>query len=206
MTDLSTKEPRGTWVQTERAAHEAWAAFLGLKGSVTASRVMHLLLARVGENNAVVISQKTMAELLKCDIRTVRRAVSMLREYRWVEIRQIGDRGTVNAYVINDRVAWAGKRDGIRYSLFSASVVISENEQPDQSEIGAQEPLHRLPSLYPGEQQLPSGPGLDPPSQAFLDRMEPDLPATGLREDDDLNAIADSRQNDPVVKVKPDDL
>jgi hypothetical protein len=75
-------------------------------------------------------------------------------------------------------VAWSGKRDGIRYSLFSAAVIISEEEQPDRDQIGHQEPLRRLPSLFRGERQLPNGDGLPPPSQPFFDGMEPDLPAT----------------------------
>jgi len=178
---LPTKKPRGTWVQTERAAHEAWAMFLGLPGSLNASRVLHLLIARVEEHNAVVMSQKTMAGLLGIDMRTVRRAVAMLREYRWIETRQIGDRGTVNAYIINDRVAWSGPREGIRYSLFTANVVISDVEQPDNEDLSHQEPLRKLPSLYPGEQQLPSGDGLPPESQPSFDGMEFDLPATVKR-------------------------
>src|SRR3546814_6540705 len=78
---------------------------------------------------------------------------------RWIEIRQIGENGTVNAHIINDRVAWSGKRDGLRYSLFSAAVIISEAEQPDFEELGQQAPLRRLPSLFRDERQLPSGPG-----------------------------------------------
>lgn len=180
MTNLPAKQLRGTWVQTERAAHEAWAHFLSLKGAVAASRVMHLLLARMGDNNAVVISQKAIAGLLSCDVRTVRRAVSMLKEHNWLEIRQIGDRGTVNAYVVNDRVAWTGKREGIRYSLFSAAVVISEDEQPDRDELGQQNALHRVPDMFLGERQLPTGDGLPPPSEPSLPGMEPDLPATSI--------------------------
>ena len=143
---LPARKQRGTWVQTERAAHEAWAMFLGLPGSLNASRVLHLLIARVEEHNAVVMSQKTMAGLLGIDMRTVRRAVAMLKEHRWIETRQIGDRGTVNAYIINDRVAWSGPREGIRYSLFTANVVISDAEQPDNDALDHQEPLRRLPS------------------------------------------------------------
>jgi len=180
MSNLPEKNPHGTWVQTERAAHEAWAQFLSLRGALASSRVMHLMLARMGENNAVIMSQKTIAELLSCDVRTVRRAISMLREHRWIEVRQIGDRGTVNAYIINDRVAWTGKRDDIRYSLFSAAVVLSDREQPDRDELDQQQPLRRLPSLYRDERQLPSGNGLPPPSEPSLPGMEPDLPARNL--------------------------
>src|SRR3546814_11586467 len=46
----------------------------------------------------------------------------------------------------------------------------------DRDTLGKQEPLRRLPPI--GERQLPHGDGLPPPSQPFLDGIEPDLPAT----------------------------
>src|SRR3546814_8965486 len=121
---------------------------------------------------------------MKCSRRTVQRAVDVLAEDRWIEIRQIGENGTVNAHIINDRVAWSGKRDGLRYSLFSAAVIISEAEQPDFEALGQQAPLRRLPSLLRDERQLPSGPGTPPPAQPFIDGMEPHLPATQPPEPD----------------------
>ncbi|MBJ7527136.1 MAG: helix-turn-helix domain-containing protein, partial [Sphingomonadaceae bacterium] len=108
------------------------------------------------------------------------RALSILREQGWIEVRQIGPTGTACAYIINDRVAWTGKRDGIRYSLFSAAVLIADDEQPDREELGAQPALHRLPDIYPNERQLPSGPGLPPPSEPSFPGMEPDLPARSM--------------------------
>lgn len=81
-------------------------------------------------------------------------------------------------------MAWSGKRDGIRYSLFSAIVVLSEDEQPDRDQLGQQEPLRRVPSLFRDEKQLPSGDGLPPPAEPALPGMEVDLPATDLGEDD----------------------
>ena len=178
MEKLPEKAPSGQWVQTERAAHEAWAALM--RENPSAAMLMHLLVARVGQNNAVVVSQKNLGELMGKSRDTVKRALATLKDRHWIEIRQIGQNGTVNAYIINDRVAWTGKRDGIRYSLFTASVVTSDDEQPDHAELGQQEPLRRLPNLYRGEQQLPSGDGLSPPSEPSLPGMEPDLPARQL--------------------------
>lgn len=175
--NLPSRKPSGTWVQTERAAHEAWAQFLALKGALAASRVMHLLLARISDHNAVVMSQQTMAELLGVSRDTVKRAVAMLSKHQWIEIRQIGDRGTVNAYVVNRNVGWTGAREGIRYALFSATVVVSDHEQPDHEMLGSREPLRQLPTLYPGERQLPAGDGLPPPSQPMFPGLEPDLPS-----------------------------
>jgi DNA-binding transcriptional MocR family regulator len=148
-----------------------------LRNSPRAAELLHLLVARVGDKNAVVISQKALARLMGRHRNTVIAAVADLVAGRWIETRQIGDRGTVNAYVLNDRVAWSGPRDGIRYSLFSATVIVSDEEQPDREELGQQPALRSLPNLYPNERQLPSGPGLGPPSEPALPGLEPDLPA-----------------------------
>lgn len=170
-----TSPPRGTWLQTDLAAHEKWAKLA--VANPRASSVLHVLLSKIGRSNAVVVSQKTLAGLCGCSVRTLQYALAALRDGNWIEVRQIGPTGTANAYIINDRVAWYGKRDGIRYSLFSATVVVSEEEQPDREELGSQEPLQRLPDLLPGERQLPSGDGLPPPSEPSLPSMEMDLPA-----------------------------
>jgi len=175
MKEISARKVAGSWVQTERAAHEAWAALMGQ--APQAARLMHILVARVGNHNAVVISQKALAKLMGVTDRTIRTAVKVLQAGNWLEVRQIGDRGTVNAYVLNDRIVWTGPRDGIRHSLFSAAVVVSSEEQPDKDALDGQPPLRRLPTLYPGERQLPSGPGMPPPSQPSLLGLEPDLPA-----------------------------
>lgn len=175
-----TKDARGAWVQTERAAHEAWAALIAKNAN--AARIMHVLVSQVGDMNAVVISQKSLAKLVGVTDRTVRNALKTLADDNWLEVRQIGQNGTVNAYILNDRVVWSGPRDGIRYSLFSARVVLSDDEQPDRDTLGQQATLRRLPALFHGEQQLPSGPGLPPESQPSFPGMEPDLPASS-RED-----------------------
>lgn len=179
---LPEKTPSGGWLQTERAAHEAWAKLIA--EAPKAAQLMHLLVARIGDHNAVVISQKNLIRLMGVSRPTVQRAVKKLKDDLWIEVRQIGDRGTTNAYIINDRVAWRGKRDGIRYSLFSAAVVISDDEQPDREKLDQQKELRKIPSIGRGEQQLPSGDGLPPPSEPALPGMEPDLPATSMREAD----------------------
>lgn len=167
--------PSGTWVQTERAAHEKWAQLA--VGNPRACALMHVIVSKMGRHNALVASQKTLASLIGCTDRTVRTALQVLKDGGWLEVRQIGPTGTANAYIVNDRVAWSGNRDGIRYSLFSAAVLVSDDEQPDKAELGAQPPLERIPTLLPGERQLPTGDGLPPVSQPFLEGLEADLPA-----------------------------
>ena len=176
MPTMPEKSPVGTWVQTDRKAHEEWARLIAR--SPKAGGLLHILAAQVGDHNAVVASQKVLAELLGVHVNTIANAVKILVAGNWLEIRQIGPTGTANAYVLNDRAVWSKPRDGLRHSLFSATVIVSESEQPDAAEIGQQEPLRRLPRLFRGERQLPTGPGLPPPSQPSMDGLEPDLPST----------------------------
>ena len=168
---VSTKK---TWVQTERAAHEAWAGLIARKPR--AAMLLHHFVALMGEKNAVVISQKTLAKMLGVTDRTVRSAVADLVAERWVSVVKLNGPGTVAAYVVNDRVAWGERRDKLPLSVFSAAVVADRSDQ-DEALLGHGD-LRRIPSLYPGELQLPTGPGAEPPSQPALDGLEPDLPHT----------------------------
>lgn len=173
-------KPTG-WIQTDRKVHEAWARMIAKKPK--AAMLAHYLAANVGEHNAVVASHKTLAHMLDVHVTTIKRAIADLVSENWLEVRQIGQTGTACAYVLNHRVAWSGKRDNIRYALFSATVIAASDEQPDSHELGEQQPLRQLPRLFPGERQLPAGEGEPPPSEPSLPGMEPDLPA--LREPDD---------------------
>ena len=175
----------GNWVQTERAAHESWAKLIAK--APKAASLMHILTARVGDHNAVVISHKNLARLLGVkSVTTVKTAIAVLQDANWIEVRQIGKNGTVNAYVINDRVAWSGKRDGIRYSLFSATVIVSSDEQADELTLSQKATeLRRIITTEPGEHQLPSGDGLPPPSEPALPGMEPDLPSVERQKPDE---------------------
>lgn len=173
-----TTEPGGTWVQVERAAMERWSKLA--VSNPRAAAVMMLITSQMGRHNALVVSQATLAKMAGCGLNTLKRALGVLKDGNWIEVRRIGPTGTACAYIVNDRVAWSGKRDGIRYSLFSAAVLVSDAEQPDTPEIGLQKPLERVPEMYPGERQLPSGDGLPPPSQPPFEGLETELPARQL--------------------------
>lgn len=172
---LPSRKAGTQWTQTDKATHEVWA-ILSYKYPA-ASAIMHYLAANVENHNAVVISQQTIADILGMSLSTVKRAVKILKSGNWIEIRQIGATGSACAYVLNDRVCWIKSRDARRYSLFSALVVVSEEEQPDRDELGRQHPLVRLPTMFAGEQQLPTGEGLAPPSSPSIPGLEVDLPA-----------------------------
>jgi hypothetical protein len=163
----------GQWVQTERKAHEAWAGLIARKPR--AAELLHHLVAQMGHQNAVVVPQKVLAKMMGRSIDTVQRALRDLEAEHWIQIVKMNGPGTVAAYVVNDRVAWGQPRDQLRLSVFSATVVAdAEDQDPLTLEHGD---LRRIPTLYPGERQLPSGPGEAPPSQPAIPGMELDLPA-----------------------------
>lgn len=163
---------RSTWVQTERAAHEAWAQLVRTNGRAAA--LLHVLVANMDSQAAVVASRATLAQLVGYSEATVKRAVADLKADKWIEVVQLGGKGGVNAYVVNSRVAWADSRDKLGRAVFRATVVTTRAEQTDGVDTA---PLRRIPTLYPGERQLPTGPGAEPPSQPSIEGMEPDLPA-----------------------------
>ena len=167
-----------TWVQTQRSTHEAWAHLIGKKPK--AAVLLHVLVARVGDQNAVVASQKTLAKMMGAHVSTVKRAIADLKQGKWLQVVQLNGPGTVSAYVLNDQVAWTETRGKLSLSMFSAAIIADlEDQTPEDLEA---KKLRRIPVLYPHEQQLPSGPPDDPPSQGLLPGLEPDLPTTDPHE------------------------
>lgn len=169
-----TESKHQTWVQTERSAHEAWGHLIAT--SPRAAQLMHHIVAHMDQSAAVVSSYATLASICGYSVATVRRAVDDLKANHWVQVVQIGGKGGANAFVVNSRVAWAAPRDALPMAAFSARVLSMATEQDQVTLTGPE--LKRIPHLMnPSERQLPSGPGLQPPSQPSIEGLEPDLPS-----------------------------
>jgi hypothetical protein len=182
------KTKTGQWVQTERKTHEAWGRLIARKPRAAA--LAHFLVAQMGHQNAVVVSQTVLAKMMGCSVETVKRAVRDLVAENWIQVVRIG-KGKEAAYVVNDRVAWGQPRDQLRLSVFSATVVADFDDQ-EEVMLGSGD-LRRIPTLYPWERQLPAGPGEDPPSQPSIDGMDPDLPALDAEEREALELRGQQR-------------
>ena len=166
------------WVQTDRYAHEAWGR-LTLKAP-RAAALMHHLVAMMDESAAVVASHAALAAVTSMSASTVKRAINDLKAGDWIEVIQIGGKGGALAFIINSRVGWATTRDKLHLAAFSARVLAVGSEQAE-GYLDAP-PLHQLPVLRAGEQQLPTGPGEDPPSQPSFAGLELDLPSIRMQE------------------------
>lgn len=141
------------------------------KRSPAAHQVLWLLAERMNKTNAVVISQKTMGQILGYSRSTLNRAINLLREERWVQVIATGGS---NAYVVNSKVLWRDQ-GGKRYAAFFAEVVVSADEQAHPVEEWDNVELRHMPILRGKEVPLTGDEALPPPDQQDLlpaDRLE----------------------------------
>jgi len=157
------------YVQTERAAHQAWGKMCVSRPA--AGAIMHALCSVMDKRtNGVVITQKTLADWIGIHVNTVKSSINYLVEHNWIQRIQLGGRGTVNAYVINSRVAWADNRGKLPTASFHAQVIADRRDQ-DEKALG-NEKLRMVPLIHPPEEALPSGEWPEG-EQGYFDGLEP---------------------------------
>lgn len=144
MPGASAKHRLGHWVQTERQALETLAGFVIYKPKA-AALLLHLV-AQMGHQNTVVVSQKTLSKLVGCSLRTIQYAITDLVNNCWISIVKPNGPGSVAAYVVNDRVAWGQSRNKLRLSIFSAAVIADYTDQNEK--LLSHKDMRRIPSLY----------------------------------------------------------
>jgi hypothetical protein len=190
VTLAATTRKGNRWVQVPRRSMEMMA--LLLSESPSAAALIMRMSANMGANNALVASNAVLGELSGLSLSSVKRALKLLHERNWITLIKLGPTKSVRAIVINDQVAWDGPLEGKRRSWFSATVLVSSDEQDDASVLDAKRKLAEVPAIYRGEQQLPIGPGVEPPHQPQLGGMEVDLPTRDVDQYDIEDAIKGS--------------
>lgn len=131
-----------------------------------ALKILMIIAEKMNRQNAIVVSQKTLCQLVGKGRTSVYNAVKELEEGRWIKTLKVG---TANAYIVNERVFWSDLTDKRKYAIFSANVIVSEDEQEISAEDwDAIETKHfpfldtKTPIIL-GEEELP------PPDQKDLD-------------------------------------
>ena len=146
---------RQTFVQTERQAHIALAKLSAKHPS--AGMIMNLLVGLMDRQCAVCIAHETLSKMLGVHRNTIKRGLGVLKKGRWIQQVQIGQRGTVNVYLVNSAVAWADRRDNLKLSRFHA-VVIADADDQDEETLDLQfDDMQKVPFVVPPEEPLPSG-------------------------------------------------
>lgn len=179
MTDRTPPPPgRGlagtpkTWVQTDRAAHQAWGRLA--IDHPTSAALLHCMVSVMQDRNAVIAPQRVWAEMLGVTDRTIRRALLPLIDGHWVQRVRLGAGNTV-AYVVNDRVAWGQNRADLPHlSMFTAAVLADARDQTAADLLDRSE-LRSIPMIVPPDRPLPVGDGM-PGETLPLAGLEPPLP------------------------------
>lgn len=158
-----------TFIQTDRAAHEAWSQLTLSKP--WAAAILHKLVALLDDKNGgvIVISNDTLAKMMGCHVRTVQRSTAELEAGKWLQKVKLSK--TVQGFAINASVGWCGfVSDKAKLAAFHATVIV------DQADIPAPVQLKRIPVLYPpGEVAVPRETGGESGSQTLIPGTEPSI-------------------------------
>jgi biotin operon repressor len=81
---------------------------------------------RMDNNNALVVSQQSLAEALKVSRMTIHRAVEYLKENKVLDILKSGNS---NIYALNSKIVWQDDAENKKYAHFTAKVYVTAEEQ-----------------------------------------------------------------------------
>ena len=122
-----------------------------------------------GSGGVIVISRKTIQELLGVSESTVARCLRTLSSGGWVQRMRIGG---AYALAVNKTVAWVGPRGEMDRAVFSATVVASRSEQ-DEAALNPPV-LKQFPMTQLDEDILLAG-EVDIPTQELMRSFEPTI-------------------------------
>src|SRR5699024_8670010 len=120
--------PYRRWVQLNKDAYKAedWL----MAKSPIAYRIFKFLINNMDSYNAVMVSYKVMQEKFDKSPDTIRRAIKLLKDKQYIEIYKSG---TSNVYAVNKQIAWNSWGNNYKYGKFGANIILSENEQSDDT-------------------------------------------------------------------------
>jgi len=150
------------WLQFEKGSLRELQT-LAIEHPMAMGTLMFMI-NNMSRSNALMVSQKAMAQRLKIAPRSVKGAVAILLEHGFIQVVKVG---TSNVYVVNTKVAWQGNR-GARFAHFHADILAIEEEQ-DEGTIDGQATLKQVPQLMDGERLLIGNKDLPPPDQGEME-------------------------------------
>ncbi|EAA1980876.1 plasmid replication initiation protein [Salmonella enterica subsp. enterica serovar Muenchen] len=133
-----------------------------------ALKILMLFGEKMNKQNAIVISQKTLCQLMGKGRTTVYNAVKYLEDEKWIKVLKIG---TANAYIVNSQVFWTTGLQKQRYAIFSATVITAATEQdmPPESWDSIETKNFPFVNLKDDERTVLDNIELPPPDQTDLE-------------------------------------
>lgn len=135
--------------------------------SSLALKVLILLAEKMNKQNALVISQKALCQLMGKGRTAIYTAIKLLEKEQWIKTLKVG---TANAYIVNERVFWSTDTQKRKYAVFSASIVTTECEQDMTAEEWDSIETKHFPFLDLKEDRpILTDENLPPPDQKDID-------------------------------------
>ena len=122
--ERAKKSPFKNFVQVNKDYYKAedWL----MSKSPIAYRIFKFLINGMDDYNAVICSYKVLQENFGVSQDTVRRAIKILKEKKYIDVYKSG---TSNVYAINKNIVWNSWGTNYDYAKFGANIIISESEQ-----------------------------------------------------------------------------
>ena len=127
--DRAKKSPFKNFVQVNKDAYKAedWL----MAKSPIAYRIFKFLINNMDSYNAVICSYKVLQESFEVSQDTVRRAIKLLKEKKYIDVYKSG---TSNVYTVNKIIVWNSWGTNYHRASFGVKIVLSTEEQ----ELGIQ--------------------------------------------------------------------
>lgn len=97
-----------------------------IKAEPKAASLFMFLAEKMDQENALIVSKETLAEVMQVSVRTVTRQIAVLKEKGFIQILKSG---VTNIYLINANIAWTTDGDRKAFAKFRANVFVSKSEQ-----------------------------------------------------------------------------
>ena len=94
----------------------------------TAVTILFFIIEHMELDNALVISQKALSEVLGISRSTVYRNVEILKNSKIIRVLKTGNS---NIYVVNADVVWRKSAEQKKFALFNAKVYLTPSEQDE---------------------------------------------------------------------------
>lgn len=117
-------KPNSNFVQIYR--NEMFSIRELIKDEPKAANLFLFLTEKMDQDNAIVVSQETLSEVLGTSKRTIIRHLKLLIEKGFLKVIKSG---TANVYLVNANIAWSSYANNREYAQFRASVFVSRTEQ-----------------------------------------------------------------------------
>lgn len=158
--------PPADFVQLDRATMRAIRELTSK--SPTATKILMLMAEKMNKQNAIMITNKAIEGITGASAPTITKSLALLKKENWIKVMKVG---TSNAYFVNSAVFWTSKIKNKKFAEFTANIVTSESEQPDNFEKWDDIKLRYMPLVdhKPDQERITlSDEDIPPPDQKDL--------------------------------------